>query len=194
MRLGGEVGPQQHVGAIRLARRDDGERGRRVAADGGVAGARAEADRCSDGRASALLYGGALIPLGLLAWKVGCSLAFGDAMVAWPERPGEQCLSLSLLVAAGPLLSFLAIRRSAPVQPALNGAVDRLRRRRVRVGRRGPVVSGRVCAARAARPRAAPLRARRRGRAARASTPVALRRPLNAGALDRHPWMLRVVV
>jgi hypothetical protein len=30
---------------------------------------------------------------------------------------------LSLFVAAGPLLSFLAIRRSAPVQPALNGAV-----------------------------------------------------------------------
>jgi hypothetical protein len=44
-------------------------------------------------------------------------------MVAWPERPGERCLALSLLVAAGPLLSFLAIRRGTPVQPALNGAV-----------------------------------------------------------------------
>jgi hypothetical protein len=70
-----------------------------------------------------LLFGTALIPIGLLAWKVGCSIAFGASMVAWPERPGERCLALSLFVAAGPLLSFLAIRRSVPVQPALNGAV-----------------------------------------------------------------------
>jgi hypothetical protein len=70
-----------------------------------------------------LLYGAVLIPIGLFAWKVGCGMAFGDAMVAWPERPGWRCLSLSLLVAGGPLLSFLAIRRSAAVQPALNGAV-----------------------------------------------------------------------
>ncbi len=72
---------------------------------------------------SSLLYGIALIPLGLFAWKVGCSLAFGDLMAAWPERPGLKCLSLSLFVAAGPLLAFLAMRRSAPVQPALNGAI-----------------------------------------------------------------------
>jgi hypothetical protein len=70
-----------------------------------------------------LLWGAALMPISLLAWKVGCSIAFGASMVAWPERPGERCLALSLFVAAGPLLSFLAIRRSAPVQPALNGAV-----------------------------------------------------------------------
>ncbi len=70
-----------------------------------------------------LLWGGALVPISLLAWKVGSSIAFGAAMVAWPERPGERCLALSLFVAAGPLLSFLAIRRSTPVQPALNGAV-----------------------------------------------------------------------
>jgi len=70
-----------------------------------------------------LLFGGALIPISLLAWKVGCSIAFGASMVAWPERPGERCLALSLFVAAGPLLSFLAIRGSAPVQPVLNGAV-----------------------------------------------------------------------
>ena len=50
-------------------------------------------------------------------------MAFGAAMVAWPERSGLRCLSLSLVVALGPLLSFLAMRRSAPVQPALNGAV-----------------------------------------------------------------------
>jgi hypothetical protein len=69
-----------------------------------------------------LLYGAVLIPIGLFAWKVGCSIAFGDPMVAWPERPGLRCLSLALLVAIGPLLSFLAMRRSAPVHPALNGA------------------------------------------------------------------------
>ena len=71
-----------------------------------------------------LLYGIALIPLGLFAWKVSCSLAFGDPMAEWLERPGLKCLSLSLLVAAGPLLAFLAVaaRRSAPVRPALNGA------------------------------------------------------------------------
>lgn len=69
-----------------------------------------------------LLCGAALIPISLLAWKVGCSIAFGASMVAWPERPGERCLALTLFVAAGPLLSFLAIRQSVPVQPALNGA------------------------------------------------------------------------
>jgi hypothetical protein len=69
-----------------------------------------------------LLCGIALIPLGLFAWKVSCSLAFGDPMAEWLERPGLRCLSLSLLVAVGPLLSFLAARRSAPVHPALNGA------------------------------------------------------------------------
>jgi hypothetical protein len=51
------------------------------------------------------------------------SAVFGDSMVAWPERPGERCLSLSLLVALGPLLSFLAIRQRTPVRPTLNGAV-----------------------------------------------------------------------
>jgi hypothetical protein len=70
-----------------------------------------------------LLCGAALIPISLLAWKVGCSIAFGASMVAWPERPGERCLALSLFVAAGPLLSFLAIRRNTPVQPALNGTL-----------------------------------------------------------------------
>jgi hypothetical protein len=75
------------------------------------------------GRSRGWLLGGiALIPLVLFAWKVGSSLAFGDPMAAWPARPGLKCLSLSLLVAAGPLLAFLAARRSAPEHPALNGA------------------------------------------------------------------------
>lgn len=69
-----------------------------------------------------LLYGSALIPVGLFVWKVTCSLAFGYPMIAWPERPGLKCLSLTLLIAIGPLLAFLAVRRTAPVRPALNGA------------------------------------------------------------------------
>lgn len=69
-----------------------------------------------------LLYGSVLIPLSLLAWKVGCSIAFGDAMVRWPDRPGLRCLALSIAVAVGPLLSFLTMRRTAFLHPALNGA------------------------------------------------------------------------
>jgi hypothetical protein len=69
-----------------------------------------------------LLSGILLIPLALFAWKVSCSLAFGDPMADWPDRPGLKCLSLSLVVAAGPLLAFLTARRSAPVHPTLNGA------------------------------------------------------------------------
>src|SRR5262249_35958696 len=68
-----------------------------------------------------LLYGGVLIPVTLLAWKVGWTLRLGGAMVAWPERPGLRCLMLSLLVGVGPLLSFTAMRRSAPRHPALTG-------------------------------------------------------------------------
>ncbi len=69
-----------------------------------------------------LLLGSALIPIILFVWKVGCSVAFSDAMAIWPDRSGLRCLSLSLVVSIGPLLSFLAMRRSAPVHPALNGA------------------------------------------------------------------------
>jgi hypothetical protein len=69
-----------------------------------------------------LLYGVVLIPIGLFAWKIAASMAFGDPMLEWPDRPGLRCLSLSLLVAIGPLLSLLAMRRSAPARPALNGA------------------------------------------------------------------------
>jgi hypothetical protein len=117
VRLGGEVTPQRSVWLV-------------VTTAGGALGVAAIAlwfalcrGRSMLGRSgSGLLYGIALIPLGLFAWKVGCSLAFGQPMVEWPERAGLRCLSLSLLVAAGPLLAFLAARRSAPVHPALNGA------------------------------------------------------------------------
>ena len=69
-----------------------------------------------------LLAGVALTPLALFGWKVACSVAFGEPMAEWLQRPGLRCLSLSLLVAAGPMFAFLAMRRSAPVHPALNGA------------------------------------------------------------------------
>jgi len=122
LRLGGEVALHQHVErSVWLV----------VMTAGGALGVAATAlwlalwrNRSMLGRSrSWLLYGGVLIPIGLFAWKVSCSLAFGAAMVPWPERSGLRCLSLSLLVAVGPLLSFLAMRRrSAPVHPALNGA------------------------------------------------------------------------
>jgi hypothetical protein len=70
-----------------------------------------------------LLRAAVLIPLGLLAWKVISSMAFGDALLVWPERAGLRCLALSLFVGVGPLVSFLAMRQRAPVRPALNGAV-----------------------------------------------------------------------
>jgi hypothetical protein len=120
--LGGEVAPSQHLErSVWLV----------MTTVGGAMGVAATAlwlalwrGRSMLGRPrSWLLYGGVLIPICLFAWKLGWSMAFGYAMVGWPARPGWRCLSLSLLVAVGPLLSFLAIRRSTPVQPALNGAV-----------------------------------------------------------------------
>ena len=122
LRLGGEIAPQQHLERpVALV----------LATASGALGVAATAvwlalrrGRSMLGRSRRqLLCGAILIPISLLAWKIGCSIAFGAAMVAWPERPGERCLALSLLVAAGPLLSFIAIRRSAPAQPALNGAI-----------------------------------------------------------------------
>jgi len=122
LRLGGEVVPQQRLERPAWLV---------VATAGGALGVAVTAVWLALGRGRSmlgrsprwLLYGGVLIPVSLLVWKVSCSLAFGDAMVAWPERPGERCLALSLLVAAGPLVSLMAIRRHAPVHPALNGAV-----------------------------------------------------------------------
>jgi len=121
VRLGGEIAAQQNV-----------ERpvGLVVTTAGGALGVAAAAlwltlrrGRSMLGRSGRwLVYGGLLVPISLFVWKVGSSMAFGDGMTAWPERPGLKCLSLSLLVAIGPLLSFLALRRSAVMHPALNGA------------------------------------------------------------------------
>lgn len=121
VRLGGELAPQRHLErSVSLV----------VATAGGALGIAAIALWLALGRGRSmlgrsrrwLLYGSVLIPISLLAWKVGWSMAFGDTMVAWPERLGLRCLSLTVVVALGPLLAFLAIRRSAPLQPALNGA------------------------------------------------------------------------
>jgi hypothetical protein len=121
LRLGGEIAPHQHLERSGWLV---------VTTVGGALGVAAAALWLALGRGRSmlgrsrgwLLYGGVLIPISLLAWRVSCGMAFGAPMVAWPDRPGLRCLSLSLLVAVGPLLSFLAMRRSAPVQPALNGA------------------------------------------------------------------------
>ena len=121
VRLGGEVATHQRLDrSVWLV----------VTTAGGALGVAATAlwlalwrGRSMLGRSrSSLLYGSALIPVGLFAWKVISGLAFGYPMIAWPERPGLRCLSLSLLVASGPLLAFLAVRRRAPIRPALNGA------------------------------------------------------------------------
>jgi hypothetical protein len=123
VRLGGEVAPHRHLErSVWLV----------VTTAGGALGVAATAlwfalcrGRSMLGRSrSWLVCGIALIPLGLLAWKVSCGLAFGDPMAEWPARTGLKCLWFSLLVAAGPLLALLAVaaRRSAPVHPALNGA------------------------------------------------------------------------
>lgn len=121
VRLGGDIAPHQHLErSIWLV----------VATAGGASGFAAGALWLALGRGRSmlgrsrrrLLAGSVLIPISLLAWKVGWSLAFGDSMPAWPDRPGLRCLALSLLVALGPLAAFLAIRRSVPLQPALNGA------------------------------------------------------------------------
>jgi len=121
LRLGGQVSPQQHL-----------ERSIWLVATtaGGALGVAATAvwlalwrGRSMLGRSrSSLLYGSVLIPISLFAWKVICSRAFGYPMIAWPQRPGLKCLALSLLIATGPLLAFLAVRRRALVRPALNGA------------------------------------------------------------------------
>ena len=121
VRLGGDVGPRQHV---------ERSLGLFVTTAAGAMSVAAAAVWLAVGRGRsmlgrsrrALVYGGLLVPLSLLAGKLVASAAFGDAMVPWPERPGERCLALSLLVAAGPFFALLAMRGQAPVWPALNGA------------------------------------------------------------------------
>ncbi len=71
----------------------------------------------------ALLAAAVFAPIVLFAWKFFCSFAFGYGMMQWPDRAGFRCFTLTLVVATGPLVSFLAIRRTAPLRPALNGAI-----------------------------------------------------------------------
>src|ERR1044072_7896554 len=70
-----------------------------------------------------LLFAVVLVPLVLFAWKIGVSLAFGAVMVDWPGRLGLRCLSLSLVFAIGQPATCFVMRRTVPVQPALNAAV-----------------------------------------------------------------------
>jgi hypothetical protein len=76
------------------------------------------------GRSRAALWAVAtLIPLALIAWKVGVSSAFDGMSAAWPTRPGLRCLRLELAIGAGPLaLGLLAWRRTDPVHPFTFGA------------------------------------------------------------------------
>jgi len=121
LRLGGEVAQRHLERSPWLV----------VATAGGALGIAAAALWLALGRGGSmlgrsrrwLLYGSMLIPICLLAWKVGCSVGFGDAMVRWPDRPGLRCLALSIVVAVGPLLSFVTMRRTAFLHPALNGAM-----------------------------------------------------------------------
>ena len=122
VRLGGEVAVQQHVErSVSMVATTAGGALAVAAAALWLALARG---RSMLGRSQRwLLLGSALIPIALFVWKVSCSMAFSDAMLSWPDRSGLRCLSLSLLVAIGPLLALIAIRRTAPAHPALNGAV-----------------------------------------------------------------------
>ena len=167
VRLGGEVAPHRHLErSVRLV----------VATAGGALGVAAIAlwlalcrGRSMLGRSrSWLLYGIALVPLGLFAWKVICSLAFGDPMADWPERPG---LKMSFVVAPRRGWAPVGIPRHPPERARAARAQwrgDRRCGRRLRVGRARSLVSGRLCAALVARPRPAAVHSRRRGRAARA--------------------------
>lgn len=121
VRLGGDVAVQQHVErSILLVLMTAGGALAVAAAALWLAVLRGQSMLGRPGRW--LLLGCVLIPIGLFAWKVGWSFVFGDPMMAWPGRSGLRCLSVSLLVALGPLLSFVAMRRSVPLHPALNGA------------------------------------------------------------------------
>ena len=76
------------------------------------------------GRPAPLLLGLALvIPIALVAWKLGVSARFPGMMEPWPERPGYRCLLLSCLMVAWPLIAVVLVHRgSDPVHPRLRGA------------------------------------------------------------------------
>jgi hypothetical protein len=76
------------------------------------------------GRPAPLLFGLALvIPIVLVAWKLGVTARFPGMMERWPERIGYRCLLLSCLMVAWPLVAVILVRRgSDPVHPRLTGA------------------------------------------------------------------------
>jgi hypothetical protein len=64
----------------------------------------------------------ALLPLALLAWKVGYSAQFPQALDRWSAKAGYRCLGLSLGVGLLPLLTLLYSRRGTdPSHPNTAG-------------------------------------------------------------------------
>ncbi len=64
-----------------------------------------------------------LMPLALLAWKLGVSSQFDGMLAHWPGKPGFRCLRLSCLLIAWPLVALVMIRRGTdPNHPRLTGA------------------------------------------------------------------------
>jgi hypothetical protein len=62
-------------------------------------------------------------PAAFAVWKLVWSSAFGEMMLAWPERPGLRCFGLSLAFGLWPLVALaLARRGSDPVHPRSLGA------------------------------------------------------------------------
>jgi len=64
-----------------------------------------------------------LTPLALFAWRVLVSSQYPNMMLEWHGRPGLRCFLLSCVLALGPLLGVLWVRRgSDPVHPRLTAA------------------------------------------------------------------------
>ena len=140
--------------------------------DGRVARTRREADRCSDGRAVASVR--KRPDTGQSAGVEG-GLEHGvrrhDGGVAGTARA-----PMPLVLAARRIWASVGIPRHTSERPPATRPQRRdngTGRRRLRVGRRGPLVSGFLRPSRVARPRSAVVRCRWRRRGARAGAPFA---------------------